>query len=72
MKGCQYAAYRAYQPLHTLHTPFMLFHTLLQLRQSPRLPDPKQLIDLVLHYTQVRQDLSLKLRHLSLPFCCHN
>jgi hypothetical protein len=72
MKGRQHATYRAYQPLHPLHAPFMLFHALLQLRQPPRLPDPKQLIDLVLHDTQVSEDLSLKFRHLSLPFFCHN
>ena len=39
VKRSQQTTHRTYQPLDPLHAPFVLFHTLFELRQTPRLSD---------------------------------
>jgi hypothetical protein len=59
MEHRQQRATRSNQSLDALHTPFMLFHPILQLRQPPRLSNPHQLFHLALQHTQIRYYNSL-------------
>ena len=55
MKHSQQTTRRTCQPFQPLHALLMPLHTLLQLCQSTRLPDPEELVHLVLQYAQVGQ-----------------
>jgi hypothetical protein len=59
MKDRQHPTGSSYQPLHALHAPLMPFHPLLKLRQTSRLPNPEQLVHLILQHTQIRDYNSL-------------